>query len=160
MLSALLASGRAVGIGRYSHVSSSRQTALPRVVCQADDFVLRKVCLAISGRLLRRRANADVLTDGIFLRPEATRGGFADHDDGCICLLFLRAEAAPARDAQADRLEIIRGDEIVIRLQGIIGESLLSSNGNWRCLAARKWPPLCSTDALRPAARANARPAG
>ena len=73
--------------------------ALPRVVCQADDFVLRKVYRAISGRLLRRCANADVFADGIFLRPEATRSGFTDHDDGRICLLFLFAEAAPSRDA-------------------------------------------------------------
>src|SRR5215831_13456842 len=128
--------------------------ALPRVVCQADDFVLRKVCSAISGRLLRRCANADVLADGIFLRPEATGGGFTDHDDGRICLLFLRAEAAPSRDAQAERLEIIRGDEIVIRLQGMIGEQLLSGNGNWRCLPACKWRPLCSSDAFHARQRA------
>ena len=92
--------------------------------------------------------DADVLAEGIFMRPEAARSGFANDDDGRMRLCFLFRKAAATRQAQAECLKISGGDEIVICLLGVAVKLLLSSNSDQSCLRTRKRWPLHPTDAF------------
>src|SRR5262249_18722453 len=53
-----------------------------------------------------------------FIRPEMSRRGFTDQNEARVRLRFLLRKAAPARDAQSERLKVIGGNKIESCLQG------------------------------------------